>query len=82
MMWRKWRAAEPPATPEMVTDADLAVRAAAARAGEAQRQLREARAREPRTRALARTARMQLARNGLGELFDEALGMGRGGAAR
>jgi hypothetical protein len=58
----------------------LAVRIAQARATEAGRMLDQARAREPVVRARVRSARAQLARNGLGELFDQALGMGGGGA--
>lgn len=74
MSWRgrKRRDIAPP-PPPAGGDADIAVRMAAARAGEAQRQLRDAQAREPGVRAREAAARRQLARNGLAELFDEAL---------
>jgi hypothetical protein len=82
-MWpRRRHHAQPPSapaepSPDEVT-VDLAVRAAAERAAAAGRMLEQARAREPHVRARVRSARRQLARNGLGELFDQALGMGPG----
>lgn len=85
IMWpRRRHHVEPPPLPFGKTEdeitVDLAVRAAQARAKEAGRMLEQARAREPQVRARVRSARAQLARNGLSELFDQALGMGGGGA--
>lgn len=81
-MWPRRRRGDqtPPVTPAAPSEdevtVDLAVRAAAARAAEAGQMLQQARAREPEVRQRVRSAHRQLARNGLAELFDHALGMG------
>lgn len=84
IMWLRRRRHVEPLPPRRKTQdeitVDLAVKAAQARATEAGRMLEQARAREPVVRARVRRARSELARNGLGELFDQALGMGGEGA--
>lgn len=82
IMWLRRKRHVEPSPPRRAEDeitVDLAVRAAQARATEAGRMLEQARAREPVVRARVRSARAQLARNGLSELFDQALGMGKEG---
>jgi hypothetical protein len=75
---RRLRDEHPPPATDGTCDADIAVRAAAVRAGEARRRLHDAQAREPGVRAREAATSRELARNGLSELLGEALRAHRG----
>jgi hypothetical protein len=81
-LWRRRRKAgrtDPPAPPPN-PEATAAAERAEAGLQRAHEQLREARERSPRVAERAIVARRQLRENGLGELIENALGLGSGGA--